>query len=173
MFSFCESRFVNKFNVSLRNFGILIAFKIFFMCVYLLAAEYITTDRSKGEVLIFRRGHSAPTLSKNSSDEETGQPERIYQHEKSEGHATQSSVKQSAIHKSQSVFHWKDVCYDISIKGNNRRILDKASGWVKPGTLTALMVSLPPFYEIIHTDDRFRALLALARLLFSMSWLTE
>ncbi|KAK7442419.1 hypothetical protein CaCOL14_001239 [Colletotrichum acutatum] len=124
-----------------RNFGILIAFIVFFMCVYLLVAEYITADRSKGEVLIFRRGHSAPALSKNSSDEETGQPERVYQHEKSDGHAAQSGVKQSAIHKSQSVFHWKDVCYDISIKGNNRRILDKASGWVKPGTLTALMGS--------------------------------
>ncbi|KAL2884521.1 Multidrug resistance protein [Colletotrichum sp. CLE4] len=124
-----------------RNFGILIAFIVFFMCVYLFAAEYITTDRSKGEVLIFKRGHSAPKLSKNSSDEETGQSERVYQHEKSEGHVAQSGVKQAAIHKSQSVFHWKDVCYDISIKGNNRRILDKASGWVKPGTLTALMGS--------------------------------
>ncbi|KAK1622521.1 ABC-2 type transporter-domain-containing protein [Colletotrichum phormii] len=124
-----------------RNFGILIAFIVFFMCVYLFAAEYITTDRSKGEVLIFKRGHSTPKLSKNSSDEEAGQSERVYQHEKSEGHAAQSGVKQAAIHKSQSVFHWKDVCYDISIKGNNRRVLDKASGWVKPGTLTALMGS--------------------------------
>ncbi|KXH62111.1 hypothetical protein CSAL01_09966 [Colletotrichum salicis] len=124
-----------------RNFGILIAFIVFFMCVYLYTVEYITTDRSKGEVLIFKRGHSAPKQSKNSSDEETGQSERVYQHEKSEGHAAQSGVKQAAIHKSQSVFHWKDVCYDISIKGNNRRILDKASGWVKPGTLTALMAS--------------------------------
>lgn len=131
--------------MSLRNFGILIAFIVSFMCVYLLAAEYITTDRSKGEVLIFRRGHSAPKLSKNSSDEETGQSERVHQHEKSEGHIAGSGVKQAVIHKSQSVFHWKDVCYDISIKGNNRRILDKASGWVKPGTLTALMVSTSPF----------------------------
>ena len=32
-----------------------------------------------------------------------------------------------------------DVCYDIKIKGEPRRILDHVDGWVKPGTLTALM----------------------------------
>jgi len=31
------------------------------------------------------------------------------------------------------------VCYDIKIKGEPRRILDHVDGWVKPGTLTALM----------------------------------
>ena len=29
--------------------------------------------------------------------------------------------------------------YDIQIKGEERRLLDNVSGWVKPGTLTALM----------------------------------
>ena len=28
---------------------------------------------------------------------------------------------------------------DIKIKSENRRILDRVDGWVKPGTLTALM----------------------------------
>ena len=38
------------------------------------------------------------------------------------------------------VFHWRDVCYDISIKGTPRSILTYVDGWAKPGTLTALMV---------------------------------
>ncbi len=38
-----------------------------------------------------------------------------------------------------AVFHWKDVCYDINVAKENRRILDHIDGWVKPGTLTALM----------------------------------
>lgn len=47
----------------------------------------------------------------------------------------------SAIIKKQTaIFHWEDVCYDIKIKGEPRRILDHVDGWVKPGTLTALMV---------------------------------
>lgn len=39
------------------------------------------------------------------------------------------------------VFHWQNLCYDIKIKGQPRRILDNVDGWVKPGTCTALMVS--------------------------------
>jgi ABC-type multidrug transport system ATPase subunit len=31
------------------------------------------------------------------------------------------------------------VCYDIKIKKKTRRLLDQVDGWVKPGTLTALM----------------------------------
>lgn len=37
-------------------------------------------------------------------------------------------------------FHWQNISYDITIKGEPRTILDKVDGWVKPGTLTALMV---------------------------------
>lgn len=32
-----------------------------------------------------------------------------------------------------------NICYDVNIKGTTRRILDHVDGWVKPGTLTALM----------------------------------
>ncbi|KAK1634653.1 P-loop containing nucleoside triphosphate hydrolase protein [Colletotrichum phormii] len=45
----------------------------------------------------------------------------------------------AGMEKQTSVFHWKDVCYDIKIKGEPRRILDHVDGRVKPGTLTALM----------------------------------
>ena len=31
------------------------------------------------------------------------------------------------------------MCYDVKIKSETRRILDNVDGWVKPGTLTALM----------------------------------
>ncbi|KAK4153503.1 P-loop containing nucleoside triphosphate hydrolase protein [Chaetomidium leptoderma] len=34
---------------------------------------------------------------------------------------------------------WKDVVYDIDVKEGKRRLLDNVSGWVKPGTLTALV----------------------------------
>ena len=45
----------------------------------------------------------------------------------------------AALIPQTDVFTWKDVCYDIEIKGESRRLLDNVSGWVKPGTLTALM----------------------------------
>ena len=37
------------------------------------------------------------------------------------------------------IFTWRDVNYDIEIKGEPRRLLDQVSGFVRPGTLTALM----------------------------------
>lgn len=105
--------------------------------VYLVATEYITAKKSKGEVLLFRRGHKPAVLTKRGgSDEELGQV-------KSSGvEKTSTNVDVSTILKKQTaVFHWEDVCYDIKIKGEPRRILDHVDGWVKPGTLTALMVS--------------------------------
>ncbi|RAL67057.1 hypothetical protein DID88_007837 [Monilinia fructigena] len=38
-----------------------------------------------------------------------------------------------------AIFHWDDVHYDIKIKNEPRKLLDGVDGWVKPGTLTALM----------------------------------
>ena len=43
------------------------------------------------------------------------------------------------IQRQEAIFSWKDVCYDVKIKGENRTILNHVDGWVKPGTLTALM----------------------------------
>ena len=47
--------------------------------------------------------------------------------------------KTAAIPPQKDIFTWRDVTYDIQIKGEPRRLLDHVSGWVKPGTLTALM----------------------------------
>lgn len=47
------------------------------------------------------------------------------------------------IKKQTGVLHWKDLCYEVSIKGEPRVISDHINGWVRPGTLTALMVCPP------------------------------
>lgn len=104
------------------------------MLLHLVATEYVASERSKGEVLVFTR-KAMKKRSKISSDVETGRPE------KPRHVANTSSNAKNNMEKQKSVFHWKDVCYDIKIKGEPRRILDHVDGWVKPGTLTALMVS--------------------------------
>jgi ATP-binding cassette subfamily G (WHITE) protein 2 (PDR) len=52
-----------------------------------------------------------------------------------------SGTKQAGgmLQEQTSVFQWHDVCYEVKIKDETRRILDHVDGWVKPGTLTALM----------------------------------
>ncbi|KAE8353295.1 ABC-2 type transporter-domain-containing protein [Aspergillus coremiiformis] len=114
-----------------RNLGILIAFMAFFAFTYLAATEYISEQKSKGEVLLFRRGHQ-PKISEKT-DLESSEPDGT---PKSGGSAPQNAA---GIQRQTSVFQWQDVCYDIKIKGQPRRILDNVDGWVKPGTCTALM----------------------------------
>lgn len=118
-----------------RNFGIMIAFLIFFLVTYISATEYISAKKSKGEVLVFRRGHTPAVLAADRPDDvENANVSKAVQ-EKS----PQTDHVGAIIQKQTAVFSWEDVCYDIKIKGQHRRILDHVDGWVKPGTLTALM----------------------------------
>lgn len=113
------------------------------MIVYILAAEYISSDRGKGEILLFRRKHMSKLEKKQQTDEESPS-------EKGPGvicpgtDAVQASVgeKTAAIQKQTNILHWRNLTYDVSIKGKIRRITDHVDGWVKPGALTALMVSI-------------------------------
>jgi ATP-binding cassette, subfamily G (WHITE), member 2, PDR len=117
-----------------RNVGILIGFIIFFHLLYILATEYISAKKSKGEVLVFRYGH-LPLATSEKSDVEASTSNPTLFTNSQDG----SNTDDNGIQRSTSIFHWSDVCYDITIKGEPRRILDHVDGWVKPGTLTALM----------------------------------
>ncbi|KAH7062844.1 ABC-2 type transporter-domain-containing protein [Paraphoma chrysanthemicola] len=117
-----------------RNFGIMWAFLIFFMVTYFIAVEINSSTTNTAEQLVFQRGHVPSYLlkdNKKSSDEE------------SKGVATAGETEAagdvSAIEEQKGVFTWRDVVYDIEIKGEPRRLLDHVSGFVKPGTMTALM----------------------------------
>lgn len=119
-----------------RNVGILIGFVIAFHLLYIVATEYISAKKSKGEVLVFRRGHTA-NAHKAADDAEMSLsgPRTVVEKAAAGDHMPTNG----AIQGSTSIFHWGNVCYDIKIKGEPRRILDHVDGWVKPGTLTALM----------------------------------
>lgn len=127
-----------------RNVGIVIAFTLLFLATYMFFAETVSAKKSKGEVLVFRRGHR---LAKNRVDAESSPAGRVAITEK-EGYGE----GQPSNFKSTSVFHWNNVCYDIKIKSENRRILDNVAGWVKPGTMTALMVHPPSTPTIFNTN---------------------
>jgi len=119
-----------------RNIGIIFAFMIFLMCFYLGATELISAKKSKGEVLVFKMGHTPASLKEKKSDEESADDgTNGAALAKKESYVEASDI----IQKQTAIFSWRDVCYDIKIKSEERRILDHVDGWVKPGTLTALM----------------------------------
>lgn len=119
-----------------RNFGILIAFLVGFNIIYFVATELNSSTSSSAEVLVFRRGHAPASL--------TGEPKAGAHDEESASGQVQAqegadSEGVNVIPAQTDIFTWQDVVYDIEIKGNPRRLLDHVSGYVKPGTLTALM----------------------------------
>jgi ATP-binding cassette, subfamily G (WHITE), member 2, PDR len=120
-----------------RNFGIILAFMAFFLVTYMIAAELVSAKKSKGEVLVFRRGHKPAAFKEHhKGDPESGKRLSGPVISAADGAAAKEA---GFIQKQTSVFHWQDVCFDVKIKKETRRILDHVDGWVKPGTLTALM----------------------------------
>lgn len=126
---YIELSFKYYINHIWRNLGIIIAFGVFFYSTYFFFAEIVSAQRSKGEILLFQRGFVPP----KHKDEEA----------MAEAHqsaiAPQPTQEEVNLLKQEGIFAWKDVCYDIKIKGEPRRLLDHVDGWVQPGTLTALM----------------------------------
>ncbi|KAK9419698.1 putative ABC transporter domain-containing protein [Seiridium unicorne] len=123
-----------------RNWGITIAFVLFFLFTYMVSAELVSEKKSKGEVLVFRRGYKPAQFKESKGDAEEGMMRvgPVATNERATAAGTEKETG-GALQGSTSVFHWNNVCYDIKIKGEPRRILDNVDGWVKPGTLTALM----------------------------------
>ncbi|KAJ5717004.1 hypothetical protein N7488_002650 [Penicillium malachiteum] len=132
--SYIETQYSYTYAHEWRNLGILIGFWIFFMALYLLASELNSSTSSTAEYLVFRRGHVPAHLRHlekgGDSSAEATPAAKGPENEKDEN---------SAIPSQHDIFTWRNVCYDIPVKGGERRLLDNVSGWVKPGTLTALM----------------------------------
>lgn len=105
------------------------------MILYFVAVELNSSTSSTAEVLVFRRGH-VPAYLKNSEkqDEESTPPEKQTENEKED-----EGGDVDVIPPQTDVFTWKEVTYDIPVKEGTRRLLDAVDGYVKPGTLTALM----------------------------------
>jgi hypothetical protein len=108
--------------------------------VHLITTEYIQAAKSKGEVLVFTRGHLPPRLVTEDEESATSTLNEKPNSETPAG-ALAKRPEDVKIPAQKKVFLWKDVCYDIKLSdGTERRLLDHVDGWVRPGTLTALMV---------------------------------
>ncbi|KAK7967909.1 uncharacterized protein PG986_002186 [Apiospora aurea] len=138
--AYIESSFGYLNENKWRNVGILAAYFVVLFGTYIAAAELSTPAKGRGEFLVFRRGssphkpakgskeHAADEESNSSSDSVVAQIQRGLTKEPEERR------------KDSSAFHWEDLCYDVQVKGQERRLLDHLDGWVKPGTSTALML---------------------------------
>lgn len=122
-----------------RNLGFLFAYMIFFYSLYILASELNSKSTSTAEYLVFRRGHVPKYMRESEIQVENGNSAKPPAAVPTTA-ANEKQIEQvHAIPPQRDIFTWRNVCLDITIKGEPRRLLDGVSGWVKPGTLTALM----------------------------------
>jgi ABC-type multidrug transport system ATPase subunit/ABC-type multidrug transport system permease subunit len=139
--AYLSASFQYEYSHLWRNVGILIAFALFFVVTCALATELNPLPPSKGEFLVFREGHEPQSVKEALANGETvadlerGKEQQVI--------LAKTKTNVSDFHgllKSKDVFTWEHINYDIVIPGGSqRRLLSDVTGYVKPGTLTALM----------------------------------
>ncbi|KAI5306517.1 GTPase-activating protein, partial [Ascosphaera pollenicola] len=133
-----EASFSYKYSNIWRNLGINLAFMVGMWIIYLTVSQLNAVHTSSAEFLVFRRGHVPAsfleaTKKRNNGDVEGGRDAKVT------GKTEDTDAEQVYLKPQTDIFTWRNITLDIEIKGEPRRLLDNISGWVKPGTLTALM----------------------------------
>ncbi|KAH3666640.1 hypothetical protein WICMUC_005567 [Wickerhamomyces mucosus] len=141
---YIEIQYSYKYDHIWRNFGIIVAFLVFFTVVTAVATEYKRPVKGGGDHLYFKKSRLLakkkllPRYSRSHNDVESGEATTVKTEDYDDdyGNSTEEIFEDL---KSTGIFAWKNVDYVIPYKGSTRKLLDDINGYVKPGTLTALM----------------------------------
>lgn len=111
-----------------RNFGLLLVFFIGFAVMQMLSMEF------------FKHGRGAPAIQvyQPENKERKALNEKL-QSAKEKFRKGEAEQDLSSMTTAEKPFTWEDLCYDVPVSGGQKRLLDHVFGYVKPGTLTALM----------------------------------
>lgn len=130
-----------------RNFGVIIAFAVLYILITVFATEIFSFASSGGGALVFKRTRKAKqALQKQqaavaTTDAEKGPAGGPSELSRGSGSttATEENAALESISKSESIFTWQDVEYTVPYQGGERKLLNKVSGYAKPGLLIALV----------------------------------
>jgi ATP-binding cassette subfamily G (WHITE) protein 2 (SNQ2) len=133
-----------------RNFGVLIAFTVFYILITAVAAETFNFTSSGGGAVEFKKSKKAKKQIQAETapaDEEKAVAVATPLSETSSRTAV-SPTRQPAkkeeetlqqISGSETVFTWSNVEYMVPYLGGERKLLNKVNGYAKPGVMVALM----------------------------------
>lgn len=128
-----------------RNFGIIIAWFVFFVALTMVGTEMQQPNKGGSSVTIFKRNEAPKEVEeavKNKElpeDVESGQKENAANADPEKTQSGESGNEVKNIAQSTSIFTWQDVNYTIPYKGGQKKLLQGVQGYIKPGRLTALM----------------------------------
>ena len=111
-----------------RNFGILIGFWCFFMFLQMVFIEYLNHGGSALSVVVYHK----PNKVLNKRNERLAERREAF----NKGELEQDL---SSLTMAPQPFTWENLNYHVPVKGGQRQLLTDVYGYVKPGSLTALM----------------------------------
>ncbi|RDL37027.1 Uncharacterized protein BP5553_04460 [Venustampulla echinocandica] len=118
-----------------QDFAIVIVWGVVYTIITAIAQERMNITNSSKSSLVFKRGGGNAHSIQQTKDEEKGEV----------GNSSSSTANTEDgdlnLAKNESVFTWDHLSYTVSVPGGHRKLLDGITGWVKPGTLGALMGS--------------------------------
>ncbi|KAG0690851.1 ATP-binding cassette transporter snq2 [Pichia californica] len=150
--------FTYTFNHVWRNLGIMFAFIIGYIVISCVIVEVFNPTPASSDQLLFIK---TAKISKNmiehfkqltgdkefdsdtdiSTDLEKNDSDIENVRSQVSDFNSGDSVNSSSTHRlgSDDIFTWKNVDYVVPYEGEKRKLLDNIQGYVRPGTLTALM----------------------------------
>lgn len=133
-----------QYNHLWRNFGIVVAFAVGFLCWLFVFSEFNTGVSGDRSIILFKRG-TKPAVVKEAeaavgNDEEKQAIGNKAANVADEGAGADEAKDALAEQpKMENVFSWDHLRYTVTVAGQKRVLLDDVSGYVAPGKLTALM----------------------------------
>lgn len=126
-----------------RNFGILCCWWILYVGITVIGVSRWRDSSDSGASLLIPRERLASHQRPSPVDEESQlnkSPKANHSSDPHEGYQQSPSSEQQLM-QNTAIFTWKDLTYTVKTPSGPRVLLDNVYGWVKPGTLTALMGS--------------------------------
>ena len=125
-----------------RNFGILWAWWALFAGLTIYCTSHWKNTFTGGGSLLVPRENMKKAKTILVADEESQANEKGVNSSDSSGMVVSSEHDTSdGLIRNESVFTWKNLSYTVKTPSGPRVLLDNVEGWIKPGTLGALMGS--------------------------------
>jgi ATP-binding cassette subfamily G (WHITE) protein 2 (SNQ2) len=116
-----------------------IALTVLYIGITMVASELFNFTSGGGGVLEFRRSKAAKQKVKAAtapSDVESGNKEQIPSDSSGSSETLGAAKAEEALQQisgSESILTWEDVEYSVPYMGGQRKLLNKISGYAKPG----------------------------------------
>ncbi|KAH7886334.1 pleiotropic drug resistance ABC transporter [Phlebopus sp. FC_14] len=130
---------INTADIWRRNLLVVIGMLIFFLFTQLIAIEYFSPKMAGTSVYIYAKEDSETkelnAVLREKKEKRAEMREKEEKLEKASDHVKEDAGAQIR----RKTFTWENLNYHVPVPDGTRRLLHDVCGYVKPGTLTALM----------------------------------